>query len=80
MAEAGYGGSQRTPWHPSVDKLMARRKSLISQLHQLDRDSANVRAARGGPASYGKRVVRRKVYGKEMGATRSILKAFGLSK
>jgi hypothetical protein len=41
---------------------MARRKSLTSQLYRLARDSANVRAARGGPASYGKRVVRRKEY------------------
>ena len=40
---------------------MARRKSLTLQLYRAARDSANVRAARGGPASYGKRVVRRNV-------------------
>jgi hypothetical protein len=57
---------------------MARRKSLTSQLYRLARDSANVRAARGGTASYGKRVVRRKVYAKSNGMVgkflRSILK------
>jgi hypothetical protein len=57
---------------------MARRKSLTSQLYRLARDSANVRAARGGPASYGKRVIRRKVYAKSNGMVgkflRSILK------
>jgi hypothetical protein len=31
-----------------------------------------------GPTAYAKRVVRRNVYGKEFGLTRSILKAFGL--
>jgi hypothetical protein len=33
-----------------------------------------------GPTAYAKRRVRRKVYSKEFGLTRSILKAFGLSK
>src|ERR1017187_6565682 len=41
---------------------MARRKSLRSQLYRAARDLGNVQAARGGPTSYGKRVVRRKVY------------------
>jgi hypothetical protein len=41
---------------------MARRKSLRSQVYRAARDLGNVQAARGGPTSYGKRVVRRKVY------------------
>jgi hypothetical protein len=41
---------------------MARRKSLRSQLYPAARDLGNVQAASGGPTSYGKRVVRRKVY------------------
>jgi hypothetical protein len=41
---------------------MARRKSLRSQLYRAARDVGNVQAARGGPTSYGKRVVTRKVY------------------
>jgi hypothetical protein len=59
---------------------MPRRKSLTSQLYGIARASNNVRAMTRGPSAYAKRVVRRKVYGKEMGLTRSILKAFGLSK
>jgi hypothetical protein len=59
---------------------MPRRRSLTSSLYKAARLSNNVRAASRGPAAYGKRVVRRKVYGKEMGLTRSILKVFGLSK
>ena len=57
---------------------MARRKSLTSQLYRLARDSANVRAARGGPGSYAKRVVRRRVYRREGTLTRRIFKGFGL--
>jgi hypothetical protein len=59
---------------------MARRKSLTSELYRAARMSNNMRAARRGPAALGKRVVRRKVYGKTMGATRRLLRAFGLSK
>jgi hypothetical protein len=59
---------------------MPRRRSLTSQLYRAARLSNNVRAASRGPGAYAKRVVRRKVYGKQMGLTRSILKAFGLSK
>lgn len=59
---------------------MPRRRSLTSQLYRAARASNNLRAASKGPGAYAKRVVRRKVYGKEMGLTRSILKAFGLSK
>jgi hypothetical protein len=48
---------------------MARRKSLRSQLY---------RAARGGPTSYGKRVMRRKVYRTTNGINRRVLKDLGL--
>jgi hypothetical protein len=41
---------------------MARGKSLGSQLYRAARDLGNIQAAEKGPASYGKRVVRRKVY------------------
>ncbi len=43
---------------------MARRKSLRSQFYRAARDLGNIEAAEKGPASYGKRVVRRKVYRK----------------
>jgi hypothetical protein len=56
------------------------RRSLTSQLYRAARLSNNARAARRGPVEYEKRVVRRKVYGKTMGATRKFLRAFGLSK
>ena len=59
---------------------MARRKSLRSQFYRAARDLGNIEAAEKGPASYGKRVVRRKVYRKTNSFTRSILKGFGLSK
>jgi hypothetical protein len=59
---------------------MPRRKSLTSQLYRAARLSNNLGAASKGPAAYGKRVVRRKVYGKEMGLTRKLLRGFGLSK
>jgi hypothetical protein len=57
---------------------MPRRKSLTSQLYRLARASNNVRAASRGPGAYAKRVVRRKTYGKSMGATGKLLKIFGL--
>ena len=59
---------------------MPRRRSFTSQLYRAARASNNLRAASRGPSAYTKRVVRRKVYSKQMGLTRSILKAFGLSK
>jgi hypothetical protein len=58
--------------------LMARRKSLQSQLYRAVRDLGNVQAARGGPTSYGKRVVRRKVYRTTNGINRRVLKDLGL--
>jgi hypothetical protein len=59
---------------------MPRKKSLTSELYSLARTSDNLRAMSKGPAAYAKRRVRRKVYGKEMSLTRSLLKGFGLSK
>lgn len=59
---------------------MPRRSSLTSQLYKAARTSNNLRAASRGPGAYAKRAVRRKVYGKEMSFTRSLLKAIGLSK
>jgi hypothetical protein len=57
---------------------MARRSSLRSQLYRSARDLGNVQAAARGPGSYAKRVVRRKVYAKSNGLTRSLLRQFGL--
>ncbi|HUW78605.1 MAG TPA: hypothetical protein VMV52_07640 [Candidatus Nanopelagicaceae bacterium] len=57
-----------------------RKRSLTSQLYRLARASNNLSAASKGPGSYAKRVVRRKIYGKEMSLTRKLLKGFGLSK
>jgi hypothetical protein len=59
---------------------MARRKSLRSQLYRAARDLGNVEAAEKGPAAYGKRYARRKVYARTNSMTRQILRAFGLSK
>jgi hypothetical protein len=57
---------------------VARRKSLRSQLYRAARDVGNLEAAERGPTSYGKRVVRRKVYAKTNGLTRKFLRKFGL--
>lgn len=57
---------------------MTRRKSLRSQLYRAARDLGNVQAAERGPTSYGKRVVRRKVYRREGSMTRRIFRGFGL--
>jgi len=59
---------------------MTFKRGITSQLYSLARASNNVRAASRGPTAYAARVVRRKVYSKQMGMTRRILKAFGLSK
>jgi hypothetical protein len=59
---------------------MARKRSLTSQLYRAARASNNIRAASRGPAALAKRGVRRTVYRKSGGLTRSILRAFGLSK
>ncbi len=57
---------------------MARRKSLRSQLYRAARDLGNIEAAEKGPASYGKRVVRRKVYRTTNTATARFLRKLGL--
>ena len=57
---------------------MPRRRSLTSQLYRTARLSNNMRAASRGPGAYAKRVVRRKTYGKSMGATGRLLRMFGL--
>jgi hypothetical protein len=57
---------------------MTRRRSFTSTLYRAARVSNNLRAASLGPAAYGARVVRRKVYGKSMGTTGKLLKLFGL--
>jgi hypothetical protein len=54
---------------------MARRKSLRSQLYRAARDLGNVEAASKGPAAYGKRVVRRRVYRSTNGALGKLLKS-----
>jgi hypothetical protein len=59
---------------------MARRRSLTSQLYRAARTANNLSAASRGPGAYAKRVARRKVYGKSMGATGRFLRALGLGK
>jgi hypothetical protein len=54
---------------------VARRKSLRSQLYRTARVLGNIQAAEKGPASYGKRVVRRKTYAKTNGALGKLLKS-----
>jgi hypothetical protein len=54
--------------------MMARRKSLRSQLYRAARDLGNVEAAEKGPSSYGKRLVRRKAYAKTNGLTAKLLR------
>ena len=56
---------------------MARRKSLRSQLCRAARDLGNVQASRGGPTSYGMRVVRRKVYRTTNGINQRVLRETG---
>jgi len=50
------------------------RKSLRSQLYRAARDLGNVEAAGKGPAAYGRRVVRRKVYRQTNGALGKLLR------
>jgi hypothetical protein len=68
----GIGAHDRGEW------VMARLKSLRSQLYRAARDLGNVQAAHGGPTSYGKRVVRRKVYRTTNGINRRVPKDLGL--
>jgi hypothetical protein len=59
---------------------MARRRSLRSQLYRQARILGNVEALSHGPAAYGKRYARRKVYSKSNSLTRSLLRSLGLSR
>jgi hypothetical protein len=70
--QVGNGALHRGEWE------MARRKSPRSQLYRAARDLGNVQAVRGGPTSYGKRVVRRKVYRTTNGINRRALREMGL--
>jgi len=54
-------------------------KSLRSQLYRAARDLGNVEAAEKGPASFGKRMVRRKVYRRTNTGLAGILRGLGLS-
>jgi hypothetical protein len=72
--EVGQGNGA----HDQGQWVMARRKSLRSQFYRAASDLGNVQAARGGPTSYGKRVVRRKVYRTTNGINRRVLKDLGL--
>jgi hypothetical protein len=57
---------------------MARRKSFRSQLYRAARDLGNIEAAEKGPATYGKRVARRKVYRSTNKVTGRFLRKLGL--
>jgi hypothetical protein len=57
---------------------MPRRKSLRSQLYRAARDLGNIEAAERGPASYGRRVVRRKVYRTTNGSLQRAMRKLGL--
>jgi hypothetical protein len=57
---------------------IARNKSLHSQLNRVAGDLGNVSAAEGSPASYGKRVVRRRVLRTSNGVVQRGLRRFGL--
>ncbi len=55
---------------------MARPKSLRSQLYRAARDLGNLQAAEKGPVSYGKRVVRRKVYRRSNTVVGQVMRVF----
>jgi hypothetical protein len=55
-----------------------RRKNLRSQSYRAARDLGNVEAAEKGPASYGRRVVRRKVLRTSNGMVQRALRKLGL--
>ncbi len=62
----------------SLPMLQTRIKSLRSQLYRTARDLGNVQAAEKGPASYARRVARRKVYRTTNGMTRKLTRGLGL--
>jgi hypothetical protein len=55
---------------------MGRRRSLRSQLYR----EARILGASRGPAAYGKRYARRKVYAKSNSLTRTFLRSLELSR
>lgn len=57
---------------------MARRRSIRSQLYRGARDLGNLEAAEKGPTSYGRRVIRRKVYRSTNRVTGRLLRRLGL--
>ena len=59
---------------------MARRRSITSQLYRAARMSNDIRAASRGPGAFAARQVRRRAYRASGSVTRSILRAFGLSR
>jgi hypothetical protein len=59
---------------------VARTRSLRSQLYREARILGNVEAASKGPAAYGKRYARRKVYSTSNSLTRTLLRSMGLSR
>ena len=58
---------------------MPRRRSLRSQLYRGARDLGNLEAAEKGPASLGRRYVRRAAYRRTNTGLGGLLRAFGLS-
>jgi hypothetical protein len=59
---------------------MVRRRSFVSQMYRAARMTNNLSAASRSPGAYAKRVVRRKAYGKSMGAAGKLLRIFGLGR
>ena len=59
--------------------MMARRKSLRSQLYRGARDLGNLEAAEKGPAPRGRRYVRRAAYRRTNTGLAGVMRAFGLS-
>ena len=59
--------------------MMARRKSLRSQLYRGARDLGNLEAAKQGPTPLGKRYVRRAAYRKTNTGLAGLLRGLGLS-
>jgi hypothetical protein len=56
---------------------VVRRRTFRSQLYRGARDLGNLEAAEKGPTSYGRRVVRRKVYRKTNAITGRFLRRLG---
>jgi hypothetical protein len=59
---------------------MARRRSFRSNLYRAARLMGDMEAAERGPTSYGKRLVRKRIYRAEGSFTRKLLRGFGLSR